>query len=42
MKRRTFHRTVFLAAGVYNIAWGLYAALDPDWLFTFAGMDAPR
>ncbi len=42
MKRRTFHRTVFIAAGVYNIAWGLYAALDPDWLFTFAGMDAPR
>lgn len=36
--RRAFHRGVFVAAGFYNIAWGLYSALDPQWLFRFAGM----
>jgi hypothetical protein len=36
--RRRFHRTVFLAAGIYNICWGLFAAADPQWLFRFAGM----
>ena len=36
--RRTFHRVVFGIAGVYNIAWGAYAAIDPQWLFRFAGM----
>jgi hypothetical protein len=38
MARRKLHRTVFVLAGFYNIAWGLYAALDPQWLFRFAGM----
>lgn len=38
LPRRRFHRTVFALAGVYNIAWGMYAALDPQWLFRFAGM----
>ena len=38
LRRRTLHRVTFLAAGVYNIAWGLYAAADPQWLFRFAGM----
>lgn len=38
MKRRTLHRAVFLAAAVYNVLWGLYAAVDPQWLFRFAGM----
>ena len=28
--RRRFHRAVFTAAGIYNIAWGLYAAYDPQ------------
>ncbi|HLM58283.1 MAG TPA: hypothetical protein VK422_19425 [Pyrinomonadaceae bacterium] len=37
--RRRLHRAVFCAAGVYNIAWGLYSALDPQWLFRFAGME---
>ena len=41
MKRRRFHRAVFLAAGVYNIAWGAYSVLDPQWLFRFAGMPLP-
>ncbi len=29
---------VFVVAGLYNIGWGLYAAMDPQWLFRFAGM----
>src|SRR5919199_1132833 len=36
--RRRFHRAVFCAAGAYNIAWGLYSALDPQWLFRFSGL----
>lgn len=36
--RRRWHRGVFIAAGTYNIAWGVYSALDPQWLFRFAGM----
>jgi hypothetical protein len=36
--RRRFHRAVFLAAGFYNIGWGLYAAFDPQWLFRFSDM----
>ena len=38
LARRPLHRTVFLAAGIYNIAWGTWTALDPQWLFRFAGM----
>jgi hypothetical protein len=33
LPRRKFHRFVFLAAGVYNITWGLYSVWDPQWLF---------
>jgi hypothetical protein len=36
--RRRWHRGVFIAAGAYNIAWGLYTLCDPQWLFRFAGM----
>jgi hypothetical protein len=36
IRRRSFHRAVFLAAGLYNILWGTYSALDPQWLFRFA------
>jgi hypothetical protein len=36
--RRKLHRIVFCAAGIYNISWGLYSAIDPQWLFRFAGM----
>ena len=35
---RRLHRAVFIAAGLYNIAWGIFAVLDPQWLFRFAGM----
>ena len=38
MARRRFHRVVFLLAGSYNLAWGAYAVLDPQWLFRFAGL----
>ncbi|SRR6266498_4350421 len=38
IKRRKLHRIVFGAAGLYNLAWGLYSAIDPQWLFRFAGM----
>ena len=38
IRRRDFHRAVFVTAGVYNIAFGAFAALDPQWLFRFAGM----
>jgi hypothetical protein len=36
--RRSLHRAVFSAAGVYNIAWGLWSIADPQWLFRVAGM----
>ena len=36
MPRRSFHRVVFLTAGLYNILWGVYSAIDPQWLFRFS------
>jgi hypothetical protein len=38
IRRRKFHRTVFCAAGFYNISWGLYSVFDPQWLFRFSGL----
>jgi hypothetical protein len=38
MPRRKFHRVVFIAAPIYDIAWGLYAVWDPQWLFRFSGL----
>ena len=38
MERRGFHRATFVAAGLYNVAFGLFVTLDPQWLFRFAGM----
>lgn len=38
MRRRRFHRALFIVAGVYNIVWGVASAIRPQWLFTFAGM----
>lgn len=37
--RRRLHRAAFLAAGVYNLAWGAWSALDPQWIFRIAGME---
>jgi hypothetical protein len=36
--RRRRHQLVFTAAGVYNIAWGTYTVLNPQWLFQLAGL----
>lgn len=33
---------MFVAAGLYNLAWGLYAVVDPQWLFRLAGMAPMR
>lgn len=38
IEHRRFHQIVFALAGAYNLAWGAYSALDPQWLFRFAGM----
>jgi hypothetical protein len=38
MIRRRFHRAVFVLAGLYNIAWGVWSYLDPQWLFRFSGL----
>lgn len=38
MRRRRFHQIVFALAGAYNLGWGAYSALDPQWLFRYAGM----
>ena len=37
--RWRLHRATFVVAGVYNLAWGAYSALDPQWLFRFTGME---
>lgn len=36
--RRKFHRIAFCLAGIYNLAWGAYSMIDPQWLFRYAGM----
>jgi hypothetical protein len=38
MRRRRFHRAVLCAAGAWNIAFGIHAAIDAQWLFRCAGM----
>jgi hypothetical protein len=38
IKREHFHRTIFVLAGTYNIGWGIFSSLDPQWLFRFTGM----
>jgi len=38
LAHRRFHRAVFGVAGAYNLVWGAWAAVDPQWLFRFAGM----
>jgi hypothetical protein len=36
--RRTLHRVVFMIAGLYNMAWGIWSVADPQWLFRYTGM----
>ena len=38
VRNRRVHRAVFIAAGAYNIGWGILSVADPQWLFRFAGM----
>ena len=38
MPRRGLHRATFVAAAIYNVVWGLYSGLDPQWVFRFADM----
>jgi hypothetical protein len=38
MRRRRFHRAIFALAGAYNILWGLFTAVHPQWLFDYARM----
>ena len=38
--RRSFHRRVFVAAGIYNIVWGTFSVLDPQWFFRVSDMAA--
>jgi len=40
MPRRLFHRRVFVAAGIYNLVWGAFSVLDPQWFFRAADMPA--
>ncbi len=42
MKRRKLHQFTFILAGIYNIIWGLWVSVDPNWLFRFAKMDLPN
>ena len=35
---RRRYQIVFLAAGVYNMAWGGFTVVRPQWLFELAGM----
>ena len=39
MKHRKLYQVIFVLAGIYNIGWGLFTALNPNWLFRFAGME---
>jgi len=36
--RRKFHQVVFLVAGLYNLGWGAFSILYPQWLFRYADM----
>jgi hypothetical protein len=38
LPRRRLHQITFVCAGIYNIAWGLFSVVEPEWLFRFAGM----
>jgi hypothetical protein len=42
LKRKKLHQTIFLLAGIYNILWGIFVSIYPNWLFRFAGMTEPN
>jgi hypothetical protein len=39
IRRRRLHRAVFVLAGLYNLAWGTYAVLDPGWFFRLVALE---
>jgi small multidrug resistance pump len=39
-RRHAVYRGVFISAGLYNICWGVFSIIQPQWLFDFA--DMPR
>ena len=41
MRRRRRHRAVFVAAGIYNLAWGAWVAAWPDSLYRTLGVPVP-
>lgn len=42
MRRKKLHQITFILAGIYNICWGLWVSIDPNWLFRFAKMELPN
>src|SRR5216683_7208979 len=38
MKHQKAYRAVFRTAGEYNILWGIYAIVDPQWFFRLTGL----
>jgi hypothetical protein len=42
MKRKKLHRIIFTLAGIYNILWGIFVSVNPNWLFRFAQMPEPN
>lgn len=39
---RKIYQIVFLIAGIYNITWGLYSSIQPQWFFHVARMEPMR
>ncbi len=37
IRRRSLHRATFAAAAIYNVCWGIYCVIDPQWLFRLTG-----
>jgi hypothetical protein len=40
--RRSLHRTVFVAAGAYNLVWGLVSVVYPRWFYRLTGAPSAR
>ena len=38
IRRQTWHRAAFVAAGIYNLARGAWSALDRQWFFRLTGL----
>lgn len=38
MPRRGLHRITFILAGLYNLGWGLWTGVQPQWLFQVTDM----